>query len=132
MKNKKNWLGTLVIMLVCGMSVLVIGCGQKGGTITFINDYENTLYTRITCDVGIAVSASGTPNAPVLRSVYPGQQISESLDEDGYYIVAGTYSTTSSGGIGGDRTRIETLPTKTGRVTGGETITVKFSERYDW
>ena len=119
MAQKKNWLGILVIVLVCGISVLVTGCGQKGGTVTFINDTGNDGSMGVNyCTVGIAVSTTGTPNAPfVLQTVVAGGQISEFLDEDGYYVVSAGFQNSSG------------TYTKTGRLTGGETVTLKWSER---
>jgi len=96
--------------LVFGMTVLVIGCDQKGGTVTFINDG----YGYSTCTVGIAVSTSGTPNAPTMRELDRDEKISASLDEDGYYAVAGTYRYTPI--------------SKSGRLAGGETVTIKTSD----
>ena len=115
MKKRNLFLsGMLMMALVFGMSVLVIGCGQKGGTVTFINDER-----YYSANAGIAVSTGGTPNAPVLKSVGYEKKISESLDEDGYYIFSLTQS--ADGRTYGPYVR-------SGRLTGGETVTIKASE----
>jgi hypothetical protein len=120
----------LAMVLVFGMAV--VGCGQKGGTVTFTNDLSGGLpglppgigyppgFSAPTVTVGIAVSTSGTPNAPVVQTVNYGNEISASIDEDGYYAVSG--SIVSSGS-----TTPKTI-SKSGRLTGGETITIKASE----
>ena len=118
MKDRLFVTRILVMALVFGMTVLVIGCGQKGGTVTFINDEPRSNYT---VNVGIAVSAGGTPNAPIQRNVERGQEISVSLDEDGYYAVSGTKTWSGS-------TAIPIIISRSGRLTGGETVTIKSSE----
>jgi hypothetical protein len=122
MVNKKNWLGLLVIALVFGM--MVVGCGPKGGTVSFYNDDTDSyeiipgMPNRSTVTVGIAVSSGGTPNAPTAKKVSFGETISASLDEDGYYAVSGVITSGYS----------VTPFSQSGQLTGGQTIELKATD----
>jgi len=123
MASKKFFWRILVIVLVFMM--ILIGCDlqPRGGTVIFINDLPfdvNTGRNYYTCTVGIAVSYEGTPNAPISMVLDWNKEISASLDEDGYYAVAGAITSSIS-------TTVKVIG-RSGRLSGGETITIKASE----
>jgi hypothetical protein len=89
------------------MAFTLSGCAAKGGTVTFENDLNQAV------TVGVVVY-SGTSTTPTAASLAAGKSISKSLDEDGYYAVAGSYGTH--------------IIQKSGELTGGEEVVIKASE----
>ena len=111
MKNKKMWLGMLVMVLVFGMSALFISCGQSGGTVTFINDVEVDVTVAVAVGAGFNITATS-------ETVTPGNSISRSISEDGNFAVTGSFmaGTTAS------------VISRSGTLSGGETITIRASD----
>ena len=111
MGNKKVWLGILVMLLVFGMSVLTTSCSQKGGTVIFTND----IAVDVTVAIGVGVNTNFTITAEIVE---PGKSISKSISENGFYTISVDFTS-------GTTTQIIS---KSGTLTGGETITLKASD----
>jgi len=112
MKNITKLFGIIAIIAIIGIAVMITGCGQKGGTVTFIND------VTVPFEIIISVASSGSNSFFIKETVQPGNQLSRSLDEDGYYYITGSFMD----GM------IEKTINRDGTLSGGETITIRASE----